>query len=934
MAAERWIFTKSQLQNTPSRKSGIDSDKELSYRQQAANLIQDMGQRLQVTQLCINTAIVYMHRFYMFHSFTRFHRNPMSAASLFLAAKVEEQPRKLEHVIRCAHSCLNREAPPLDTQSNAYFEQAHELVINENILLQTLGFDLSIDHPHTNVVKTCQLVRAPRDLAQTSYFLATNSLHLTALCLQYKPTVVACVCVHLACKWSKWEIPIGREGKEWYYYVDKSVTKELLEELTTEFLTILDRCPNKLRKKIMTWKSGKDPDALMMADRPIEKRSKTEPSSAAGSAEQEVSIHRPSSSSAKHTTKEAHPSQTSHQSHGSEKSRKEHAQIIKQEKPTSSSTKPKESSVVAENRHVAVSGSSAPASQRQNVFDALTSEAFVKEEKPDLNVNVSIAVPPALQSVPSVSLAEYKERRERERALTKSHSSDSALKANIKAEPDVLSEASDKEKEKLRKSHSSSHHHRHHHSKHGAGSEGSSSSDHKIRIKTEPSTSASSSSQQVDPKLKLPSLPTSAELVQDLLKESLSKNSPSTALSVTPSVKTEVNVTESKHRKEALLSSNKQPSMPDPKLVIKSEPSSPQVPSISKPEVKLKIKTHHSETGITQPGASPLKLKIKTSHLPKEAQFSDKNGHKEQKVPALKLSSHPSRMKSSDSTSSSSSSSSSKHPHKSHKSSKSSHSSSSLSKGTNGKEDIKIHISLSDIQKQSSSSDPEKKISEKHHRHAEKSRKERTTSQQDALVRSKSDVNSRKRPLMSPGEVPSNDLSSHSKSKIQKSTESQMRRSSSSHSVVSMDMSSDSGSVAGNDMDNHISAHSIMQNIQRAIEQKKRNIAESQSQKSSPVLQQNFPMSQPQYHNTPFAQLFQAAPPQPPPPPPPDPPSDPPPPPPPPPQDTYSYSNSYSNSSQPFAYQELGDIDFLEDDPPLPDEIPPVAPPPPPSNRY
>lgn len=102
MAGERWIFTNSQLVNTPSRKCGIDSDKELTYRQQAANLIQDMGQKLQVNQLCINTAIVYMHRFYMFHSFTVFHRNAMAAASLFLAAKVEEQPRKLEHVIKNA----------------------------------------------------------------------------------------------------------------------------------------------------------------------------------------------------------------------------------------------------------------------------------------------------------------------------------------------------------------------------------------------------------------------------------------------------------------------------------------------------------------------------------------------------------------------------------------------------------------------------------------------------------------------------------------------------------------------------------------------------------------------------------------------------------------------------------------------------------------
>lgn len=40
------------------------------------------------SQLCINTAIVYMHRFYAFHSFTQFHRNAMAAAALFLAAKV------------------------------------------------------------------------------------------------------------------------------------------------------------------------------------------------------------------------------------------------------------------------------------------------------------------------------------------------------------------------------------------------------------------------------------------------------------------------------------------------------------------------------------------------------------------------------------------------------------------------------------------------------------------------------------------------------------------------------------------------------------------------------------------------------------------------------------------------------------------------------
>ena len=35
-----------------------------------------------------------------------------------------------------AHICLHRDQPQLDSRSDAYIEQAQELVINENILLQ------------------------------------------------------------------------------------------------------------------------------------------------------------------------------------------------------------------------------------------------------------------------------------------------------------------------------------------------------------------------------------------------------------------------------------------------------------------------------------------------------------------------------------------------------------------------------------------------------------------------------------------------------------------------------------------------------------------------------------------------------------------------------------------------------------------------------
>ncbi|XP_017495585.1 cyclin-T1 [Manis javanica] len=263
---KRWYFTREQLENSPSRRLGLDADKELSYRQQAANLLQDMGQRLNVSQLTINTAIVYMHRFYMIQSFTQFHRNSVAPAALFLAAKIEEQPKKLENVIKVAHTCLHPQESLPDTRSETYLQQVQDLVIIESIILQTLGFELTIDHPHTYVVKCTQLVRASKDLAQTSYFMATNSLHLTTFSLQYTPPVVACVCIHLACKWSNWEIPVSTDGKHWWEYVDATVTLELLDELTHEFLQILEKTPNRL-KRIRNWRACQAPQKTKADDR-------------------------------------------------------------------------------------------------------------------------------------------------------------------------------------------------------------------------------------------------------------------------------------------------------------------------------------------------------------------------------------------------------------------------------------------------------------------------------------------------------------------------------------------------------------------------------------------------------------------------------------------------------------------------------------------
>ncbi|XP_058837039.1 cyclin-T [Topomyia yanbarensis] len=350
----KWYFTSEQLANSPSRKCGMDADQELMYRQRAANLIQDMGQRLQVSQLCINTAIVYMHRFYAFHSFTHFHRNSIAAASLFLAAKVEEQPRKLEHIIKVVHICLGLEAP--DPLKESYAEQAQDLVFNENVLLQTLGFDVAIDHPHTHVVKTCHLVKASKDLAQTSYFMASNSLHLTTMCLQYKPTVVACFCIHLACKWSRWEIPQSNEGRHWFHYVDKTVTLDQLKQLTDEFLHIFDRCPTRLKSKMKSIRADQ-----AQSDDP-NRRSASSSSGMPGSSSSILrGIDDAGSSSSSH-----HRS-SSHSQHSHSKQSSSSGEMLKAQPTSSSSHKMSSSSGSSRSRTDRPASSSSSQQQQQGL---------------------------------------------------------------------------------------------------------------------------------------------------------------------------------------------------------------------------------------------------------------------------------------------------------------------------------------------------------------------------------------------------------------------------------------------------------------------------------------------------------------------------------------------------------------------------------------
>lgn len=63
----------------------------------------------------------------------------VASAALFLAAKVEEQPQKLEYVARVYHSCINRDHPSIDPSSEVRSGSAEGGSLLKGCVLLFLG---------------------------------------------------------------------------------------------------------------------------------------------------------------------------------------------------------------------------------------------------------------------------------------------------------------------------------------------------------------------------------------------------------------------------------------------------------------------------------------------------------------------------------------------------------------------------------------------------------------------------------------------------------------------------------------------------------------------------------------------------------------------------------------------------------------------------
>ena len=237
----RWYYDKLELKHTPSAADNIDFETECRYRSESARFIIKVGLEMSLRYDTMATGVVYMHRFYMRHSFKTFYRFVTACSCLFLAGKVEETPKKCRDIIKTAKGCM----------TPAQFEKfgadpRENVMIMERILLQTINFDLQVDHPYQHLLNYTKTLRGETNQEQCSTMVQMawtfiNDSLCTMICLQWEPEIVAIAVMFLAGKLSKFDLessrPGGRGGRWWDTFAE-NVSVELLEDICHQILDL------------------------------------------------------------------------------------------------------------------------------------------------------------------------------------------------------------------------------------------------------------------------------------------------------------------------------------------------------------------------------------------------------------------------------------------------------------------------------------------------------------------------------------------------------------------------------------------------------------------------------------------------------------------------------------------------------------------------
>lgn len=188
---------------SPSRKDGIDLQKETYFRYSYCAFLQTLGMRLQLPQTTIATAMVYCHRFFLRRSHASHDRFFIATSAMFLAAKSEESPRPLNSVLIVSYEiCHKNELANFHySLPNDWFEQYKQQILQaEQLLLTTLDFEIAVQHPYNPLMSVFNKIGlAQTVLINVAWNLVSEGLR-SSLCLQFKPQHIAAGAAFLAAR--------------------------------------------------------------------------------------------------------------------------------------------------------------------------------------------------------------------------------------------------------------------------------------------------------------------------------------------------------------------------------------------------------------------------------------------------------------------------------------------------------------------------------------------------------------------------------------------------------------------------------------------------------------------------------------------------------------------------------------------------------------
>ncbi|KAI9873328.1 MAG: hypothetical protein M1830_000538 [Pleopsidium flavum] len=225
LAAEtQWIFTEEELLRTPSALDGMPPEKERENRGKGVNFIVQVGIMLKLPQITLATASVFLHRFFMRFSMVDLPGRPglhyyaIAATSLFLATKVEENCRKMrELVIACCRVAQKNPNLVIDEQSKEYWRWRDTILHNEDVLLEALCFDLSLEPPYSILFEFLMYFGEGKNKKlRNAAWAFVNDSNLTMLCLLYTSRTIAAAALYAAAKHCGVSFPDDTTGRPWW----------------------------------------------------------------------------------------------------------------------------------------------------------------------------------------------------------------------------------------------------------------------------------------------------------------------------------------------------------------------------------------------------------------------------------------------------------------------------------------------------------------------------------------------------------------------------------------------------------------------------------------------------------------------------------------------------------------------------------------------